>query len=143
MLGGRAAEEIVFGTKTTGAENDIEQATAIARDMVTRWGMSERLGMVQLAPPANPFLANVDGVAGSRPYSEATAAAVDAEVQAIISTSHEDAVRLLRAHRSQLDALAQALLARETLDEQEILSVTGLPGAPPSETRKTAAESRA
>jgi cell division protease FtsH len=140
MLGGRAAEEIVFGTKTTGAENDIEQATAIARDMVTRWGMSERLGMVQLAPPANPFLANVDGVASSRPYSEPTAAAVDAEVQGIISASHEDALRLLRAHRSQLDALAQALLARETLDEQEILSVTGLPAAPSLETRKASAE---
>jgi cell division protease FtsH len=96
--------------------------------------------MVQLAPPANPFLANVDGVAGARPYSEATAAAVDAEVQGIISASHEDALRLLRAHRNQLDALAQALLARETLDEQEILSVTGLPAAPSLETHKAAAE---
>src|SRR5204862_1025265 len=56
MLGGRAAEEIVYGTKTTGAESDIEQATALARRMVTRWGMSERLGMVQLAPRDNPYL---------------------------------------------------------------------------------------
>ena len=57
MLGGRAAEEIVYGTKTTGAENDIEQATGLARRMVTRWGMSERIGLVQLAPRENPYLA--------------------------------------------------------------------------------------
>src|SRR5262245_31299614 len=62
MLGGRAAEEIVFGTRTTGAQNDIEQATRLARNMVTRWGMSERLGMVQLAPRENPFLASLDGL---------------------------------------------------------------------------------
>jgi cell division protease FtsH len=140
MLGGRAAEEIVFGTKTTGAENDIEQATAIARDMVTRWGMSERLGMVQLAPRENPFLGNLDGYQSARPFSEATAGAVDAEVQAIIAASHEDALRLLREHRRQLDTLAQALLTHETLDDQEILSVTGLPAAPSTEARKAAAE---
>jgi len=58
MLGGRAAEEIVYGTKTTGAESDIEQATELARRIVTRWGMSERLGLVQLAPRENPYLNN-------------------------------------------------------------------------------------
>src|SRR4051794_21986738 len=73
MLGGRAAEELVYGTKTTGAESDIEQATHLARDMVTRWGMSDLLGMVQLAPRENPFLAGrsaLDGFGGSRPFSE-------------------------------------------------------------------------
>ena len=130
MLGGRAAEEIVFGTKTTGAQNDIEQASALARDMVTRWGMSERLGMVQLAPRENPYLTTVDEFPAGRPYSESTAAAVDAEVQRIISESHEEALRLLRQHRRELDALATALLDRETVDEDEILSVTGLPAAP-------------
>ncbi len=130
MLGGRAAEELVFGTKTTGAQNDIEQASALARDMVTRWGMSDRLGMVQLAPRENPYLATVEEFPGGKPYSETTAAAVDAEVHRIISESHEEALRLLRAHRRELDALAGALLERETVDEQEILRVTGLPAAP-------------
>jgi cell division protease FtsH len=130
MLGGRAAEEIVFGTKTTGAQNDIEQASALARDMVTRWGMSEQLGMVQLAPRENPYLTTVDEFPTGRPYSESTAAAVDAEVHRIISESHEQALRLLRQHRRELDALAAALLDRETVDEDEILRVTGLPAAP-------------
>ena len=64
MLGGRAAEEIVYGTRTTGAENDIEQATGLARRMVTRWGMSERLGLVQLAPRENPYLSGLNGSRG-------------------------------------------------------------------------------
>jgi cell division protease FtsH len=134
MLGGRAAEEIVYGTKTTGAESDIEQATGLARRMVTRWGMSERVGMVQLAPRENPYLGGSGGYAGARPFSEATAEAIDAEVLRIIGESHDEARRLLSAHRKQLDALAEALLSRETLGEQEILEVTGLPPAPSLET---------
>jgi cell division protease FtsH len=134
MLGGRAAEEIVYGTKTTGAESDIEQATALARRMVTRWGMSERLGLVQLAPRENPYLSGPNGYAGARQFSEETAEAIDAEVLKIINESHEEAKRLLTAHRKQLDALAEALVARETLNEQEILEVTGLPRAPALET---------
>jgi cell division protease FtsH len=134
MLGGRAAEEIVYGTKTTGAESDIEQATGLARRMVTRWGMSERLGMVQLAPRENPYLSGANGYAGARPFSEETAEAIDAEVLKIIGESHDAAKRLLSAHRTQLDALVQALLARETLNEQEILEVTGLPPAPALDT---------
>jgi cell division protease FtsH len=134
MLGGRAAEEIVYGTKTTGAESDIEQATGLARRMVTRWGMSERLGMVQLAPRENPYLSGLNGYAGARPFSEETAAAIDAEVLKIIGESYDEAKRLLSAHREQLDALVEALLLRETLNEQEILEVTGLPPAPALET---------
>ena len=133
ILGGRAAEEIVYGTKTTGAENDIEQATSLARNMVTRWGMSERLGMVQLAPRQNPYLAGpagLDGFGESRPFSEETARAIDAEVHRIIAECHTEAQRLLTRHRAELDALADALLARETLDERDILEVTGLPPAP-------------
>ncbi len=114
MLGGRAAEEIVYGTKTTGAESDIEQATGLARRMVTRWGMSERLGLVQLAPRENPYLNGPGGYGGARPFSEETAEAIDAEVLRIIGESHDEAKRLLSAHRKQLDALAEALLARET-----------------------------
>jgi cell division protease FtsH len=129
-LGGRAAEEIVYGTKTTGAESDIEQATALARRMVTRWGMSERVGLVQLAPRENPYLGGSGGYTGEKPFSEATAEAIDAEVLRIINESHDEARRLLIAHRKQLDTLAEALVARETLNEQEILEVTGLPPAP-------------
>jgi cell division protease FtsH len=130
MLGGRAAEELVYGTKTTGAENDIEQATGLARRMVTRWGMSDRIGMVQLAPRENPYLGGAGGYTGEKPFSEATAEAIDAEVRTIIEESHAEAKRLLSAHRKQLDALADALMAHETLGEQEILRVTGLPPAP-------------
>jgi cell division protease FtsH len=134
MLGGRAAEEVVYGTRTTGAENDIEQATSLARGMVTRWGMSDRLGMVQLAPAGNRFLGGPPSGA-PREISEATAQAVDEEVRRIIAECRDDALRLLRVHRGALDALATALLERETLDEREILTVTGLPPAPPIDTR--------
>ena len=139
MLGGRAAEEIVYGTRTTGAESDIEQATSLARRMVTRWGMSDRLGMVQLAPRDNPYLSGPEGYGGSKPFSEETAEAIDDEVRRIIGESHDEAKRLLTTHRKALEALAQALLARETLNEQEILEVTGLPPAPQIETGAVAA----
>ena len=129
MLGGRAAEELVYGTRTTGAESDIEQATALARNMVTRWGMSDKIGLVQLAPRANPYLGGAAAFGADRPFSETTANLIDTEVQRIIAESYADACRLLRTHRKALDALVEALLARETLDEAEILSVTGLPPA--------------
>jgi cell division protease FtsH len=138
LLGGRAAEEIVYGTKTTGAENDIEQATNLARTMVTRWGMSDRLGMVQLAPRRNPYLGGAGGFGGDKPFSEETACVIDAEVLQIINESHEQAKDLLNRHRKELDALVEALLSRETLDEQEILHVTGLPPAPALETGRMA-----
>jgi cell division protease FtsH len=137
MLGGRAAEEIVYGTRTTGAENDIEQATNLARNMVTRWGMSDKLGMVQLAPRENRFLGSEIG--GAKPFSEETARLIDAEVMKIIHDSYEQAKSLLIKHRKELDALVQALLQRETLDEQEILKVTGLPPAPQLESGRIAA----
>jgi cell division protease FtsH len=134
MLGGRAAVEIVYGTKTTGAESDIEQATGLARRMVTRWGMSERLGLVQLAPRDNPYLNGQGDFGSSKPFSDETAEIIDSEVLRIINESHEQAKQLLTEHRKQLDALAQALVARETLNEQEILDVTGLPRAPALDT---------
>ena len=125
ILGGRSAEEVVFGDKTTGAENDIEQATQLARGMVTRWGMSEKLGMIQLAPKTNPYLGNQVVGTGSA-ISEHTSRAIDEEVQKIINECHDEARRLLREHRGALDALAKALLENETLNEKEILEVTGL-----------------
>ena len=130
MLGGRAAEEIVYGTRTTGAENDIEQASQLARNMVTRWGMSDRLGMVQLAPRENPYLQTPIASDGTRPVSEATAREIDNEVRRIIEESHAEATRLLTEHRPALDALAKALLEHETLDEDAIHKATGLTPVP-------------
>jgi cell division protease FtsH len=142
MLGGRAAEEVVYGTRTTGAENDIEQATQMARNMVTRWGMSDAVGMVQLAPPENRYLGGGAGYGGDKPFSEQTAALVDAEVQRIIHGCHEEAMRLLRQHRAALDGLVAALLKKETVSEQEILQATGLPPAPQLEGRPLGAAAR-
>jgi cell division protease FtsH len=136
ILGGRSAEEIVFGSRTTGAENDIEQATNLARGMVTRWGMSDRLGMIQLAPKSNPYLnGQLTGNYGSKPFSEHTAQAIDDEVLKIIRECHDEARSLLKKHRKELDALAAALLENETLNEQEILQVTGLTRARKPEER--------
>ncbi|MBN9330167.1 MAG: cell division protein FtsH [Comamonas sp. SCN 67-35] len=129
-LGGRAAEEIVYGTRTTGAESDIEQASGIARQMVTRWGMSDRLGMVQLAPRQNDWTGGAGGFMGQKPYSEETAKLIDMEVGRIIEECHEEAKRLLTEHRGALDALVAALMQEESLDEKEILAATGLPPAP-------------
>ncbi|RPA68681.1 ATP-dependent metallopeptidase FtsH/Yme1/Tma family protein [Cyclobacteriaceae bacterium YHN15] len=133
ILGGRSAEEVVFGTKTTGAENDIQQATEIARAMVTRWGMSKDLGLIQLSGSRNEYL----GVNyGQKPYSEDTAKRIDAEVVRIIQECHEEAKKLLKKHRKALDLLAQTLLEKENLNEEEILKVTGLPPAPKLISRK-------
>ena len=116
MLGGRAAEEIVFGTKTTGAQNDIEQASALARDMVTRWGMSERLGMVQLAPRENPYLAATDGVLGG---GDRTARRRPRWSTPRCTASFPKATTKRCAccgASSDCDALAAALLERETVE---------------------------
>jgi len=103
--------------------------------MVTRWGMSERLGLVQLAPRENQYL-GVPGFGNTKPFSEETARAIDEEVVKIIDESHREACRLLRENRGALDKLVEALLERESLDEREILQVTGLPPAPPLESKK-------
>jgi cell division protease FtsH len=126
-MGGRAAEEVVYNGRTTGAENDMQQATNLARQMVTRWGMSPKLGPVTLGGRDNPYLAG-DQVApgGANPYSETFATIVDTEVQRILQENYDEAVRLLRQHRAALEALADALIERETLDEHEVLAVTGL-----------------
>jgi cell division protease FtsH len=98
--------------------------------MVTRWGMSDKLGPVTLGGRENPYLAG-DQVAGAggNPYSETFATLVDTEVQRILQETYAKAVDLLRDHRRELDALAAALLQRETLDQEEVLAVTGLPRA--------------
>ncbi len=126
-LGGRAAEELVYGIVTTGAENDLQQVTMIAREMVVRWGMSPRVGPLNLGGEdgQGPF-----GLA-QKPYSESTAALIDAEIKRIVEECLVDAQRLLKENRDRLDALAKALLEAESLDEAQILQVTGLPARPP------------
>ncbi len=130
-MGGRAAEEIVYGDRTTGAQNDLEQASAVAVQMVTRWGMSDRVGPLALAPKGNTYLGGAEsfGLEG-KPYSEATARLIDDEVRRIIEESYAQAVELLKEHRAQLDDLAKALLEHETLDEAAVLAATGLGPAP-------------
>src|SRR5580704_496411 len=122
-LGGRAAEELVYGVVTTGAESDLRQVTAIARQMVVRYGMSPKVGVLSLAD-------DVDGpgqpLGLSRPYSEETAALVDEEVRRICEECLHQASALLASNRDKLDALVKALLEHDTLGEAEILAVTGL-----------------
>src|SRR6185369_4554289 len=90
-MGGRAAEELVYGGRTTGAENDLQQATDLARQMVTRWGMSKRLGPVTLSPREDPFLNNpLAGGGNSRPYSEATAKMIDEDIAQILDECYAE-----------------------------------------------------
>jgi cell division protease FtsH len=118
-LGGRAAEEIVFGEQTTGAEGDIEQVTRIVRQMVGRWGMSATLGMVAVLP-------RDDGNPWGEPTSPGTLELVDEEVRRTIETAYDEVVALLAAERPRLDALADALLEHETLDQIDAYRIAGL-----------------
>jgi cell division protease FtsH len=126
-LGGRAAEQVAIGHITTGAENDLQRVTAIARQMVIRWGMSERLGTISFSERSSPFAGGNENVAPSD-YSEATAEAVDDEVERIVSTSYARAVELLTTHRPTLDRIAQELRRNEVVDArqlQQIMEETG------------------
>ena len=129
-LGGRAAEKLIYGVATTGAENDLQQVTEIARHMVLRWGMSEKLGPISFVAPRDEGL---PPAFQHRPYSEATSELIDAEVRHIVEESHSEADRLLAEHRDKLNALAQALLKAESLNEKEIWEVTGLTKPPGQE----------
>jgi cell division protease FtsH len=125
-LGGRAAEEIVYSDVTTGAENDMEHASSIARQMVGRWGMSPVIGPVSVLPSSQDQAA-VDGVA------PATRELVDTETRRIIEECYEQAVATLRGSRDRLDRLAHTLLDRETLEEEEAYAAVGIsPGTAPA-----------
>jgi cell division protease FtsH len=124
MLGGRAAEKLVFDEYRAGAENDLQRATAIARRMVTAWGMSERLGPVSYKTAEDhPFLGRE--IHEQRQFSEHTQQLIDEEVARILHQAAEDACRLLERNRDKLDILATALEQREELDENEIASLIG------------------
>ncbi len=122
MMGGRAAEEMVFHDPTTGASNDIEKATALARAMVTQYGMTERLGAIQLGKDTGePFLGRDMG--HSRNYSEDVAAIVDEEVKKLLANAHQEAFDILVENRDVLDALVLALLDKETLDKEQVAEI--------------------
>ncbi|MBB6627450.1 ATP-dependent zinc metalloprotease FtsH [Nocardioides sp. KIGAM211] len=122
MLGGRAAEEMVFHDPTTGAGNDIEKATSLARAMVTQYGMTESLGAIKLGDSnSEPFLGRDMG--HQRNYSEDVAAKIDEETKKFLATAHQEAFDILEENRDVLDALVLALLDRETLDKAEVAEV--------------------
>jgi cell division protease FtsH len=122
MLGGRAAEEMVFHDPTTGASNDIDKATALARAMVTQYGMTERLGAIKFGEDSSePFLGRDLG--SQRNYSEEIAAAVDEEVGKLILNAHQEAFDILVENRTVLDHLVEELLERETLDKGQVARV--------------------
>jgi cell division protease FtsH len=122
MMGGRAAEELVFHDPTTGASNDIEKATATARAMVTQYGMTERLGAIKFgSSDSEPFLGREMG--HQRDYSEEVAGLVDEEVKKLIETAHNEAWEILVENRDVLDSLVMALLERETLNKEEIAEI--------------------
>jgi cell division protease FtsH len=123
-LGGRAAEQLVYGHVTTGAESDLEQATVIARQMVGRWGMSDAVGAVAILPP--PGMARLPLADGPSPDSLQL---VDAEVRRIVEECYAAALDLLRTNRDRLDALAHTLLEHETLDEADAYRAAGFPAA--------------
>ena len=122
MMGGRAAEELVFHDPTTGASNDIEKATNVARAMVTQYGMTERLGAIKLGSSGSePFLGRDFG--HQKDYSEDIAAVVDQEVSKLISNAHQEAFDILTENRDVLDDLVRALFEKETLDRAEVAAV--------------------
>jgi cell division protease FtsH len=120
MMGGRVAEEIVFGQFTTGAGNDIKQASNLARRMVTEFGMSDVIGPISYASDEESVFLGRDFTSRSRNYSETIANQIDDEVRKFILSSHDEARRLLTENRDALDRLALALLERETIDGEEV-----------------------
>lgn len=122
MLGGRAAEEMVFHDPTTGAGNDIDKATSLARAMVTQYGMTEKLGAIKLGEPqGEPFLGRDMG--HTRNYSEDVAAIVDEETKKLLNVAHQEAFDILEENRDVLDSLVIELLEKETLDKAEIATI--------------------
>jgi cell division protease FtsH len=121
-LGGRVAEEVVYGKITTGAESDLQQLTQIARQMVGRWGMSDKVGPVTVLP------SNGDGplLPGASETSPQTQYLIDEEVHRLVDEAHEEVTQLLSDHRDQLESLARALLEAETLDAPDAYKAAGV-----------------
>ena len=143
LVGGRAAEEVVFDTVTTGAANDIEKATSIARNMITRYGMSKRFGLVGLATVESQYLEGRTALN----CSDETAAAIDEEVVAMIKESYDQALQMLRENRDLMDKLAAFLIERETITGKEFMEIfrkeKGLPEPEKKDVTETKAEDNA
>jgi cell division protease FtsH len=120
LMGGRVAEEIVFGQKTTGAGNDIERATELARSMVTEWGMSDEFGPLNFSGGGKHEVFLGRDFSNNDHISEDTARRIDAEIRRIVTQQHERAVVILTEHRKELEAFGEALLEYETLDADDI-----------------------
>ena len=118
LLGGRAAEEVVFAIATTGASNDIERATDLARKMVTQYGMSDKLGLMALSSVSNPYL---DGSTMMN-CAETTSSMADEEIRKLLTACYENAKKLLQEHRALLDEIALYLLTKETITGDEFMS---------------------
>jgi cell division protease FtsH len=126
LLGGRAAEQLVFGEISTGAADDLMKATDIARSMVTRYGMEEKLGQVALETQPGPYLGlPIEG--GGRRFSEDTAREIDVAVRERIDRTYQRALEILRSRRADLDRLAKTLLEKETLTAEELPAPTPPP----------------
>ena len=126
LLGGRVAEELVFGDISTGAQNDLQRASDIARSMVTEYGMSERLGLVTYTrEKRSPFLNGVVGPASAREYSEESARTIDDEVSKLIREAHDRVKRILEDKRDQLEVLSKTLLEKESLQGDELRALLG------------------
>jgi cell division protease FtsH len=122
LLGGRTAEELIFHEPTTGAANDIEKATQIARGMITEYGMSERLGARKFGSgDGEPFLGR--DMSHSRDYSDEIASGIDEEIHRLIETAHDEAWEVLVEYRDVLDALVLRLLEKETVSRKEVLEI--------------------
>jgi cell division protease FtsH len=117
-MGGRVAEEIVFGDPTTGASNDFEKATSIAKAMVMQYGMSSNVGSVAYGQAGEVFIGR--DMAHTKEYSEVTAQAIDTEIRAILDAAHDEAYKAINLNRKVLDAMAKELMERETLNAEEI-----------------------
>ena len=125
LLAGRAAEEIIFNERTTGAGNDLERATEIARKMVTEWGMSEKVGPIRLAKKEGAVFLGKE-MSSNADHSEATSIEIDNEVRDIIVNANSEAVNLLKTNEKHLHELANLLLEKETVDSKELDSLLGI-----------------
>lgn len=125
-MGGFVAEDLIYRETSTGTKNDIEQATEIARKMVTEWGMSDQLGFVSFGQEDEPIFIGKE-IAQHKDYSEATAEKIDTEIENILGKCMEETQKIISEHRDQLQLIADALVEKETLDDMEIRELIGIP----------------
>jgi len=139
LLGGRVAEEMIFGDISTGAQNDLQRATEIARTMVTQFGMSEKLGLVALEGPRTPLFLPIP-MQSAKEYSDETARVIDAEVKQILEQAHDKAREILASHRPALEELASLLLKKEVVERPELQAILKVRSIDRAKERKKAPE---